>query len=451
MSISFKYIIPKFIAVKVKNKPELLRILDNMGWLFFDKILRLGVGLVVGVWVARYLGPKDFGLLNYALAFTGLFGAIATLGLQGIVIRDIVTLPSRTNSILGTAFTLRLIGGIISFLAIVFTISILQPDAILTKIIVGILGFSTIIQSGEVIKWWFESQVQSKYVVWIENGVFMFVAALKIGMIVLHASLLAFVLATFFETLLGGILLFFFYWQKTRKISLWKLDFSLARRLMAESWPLILSGLAVAIYMKIDQVMLGQMLGDQAVGIYSAAVRVSEVWYFIPGVIVSSVFPAIIEAKKTSETIYYQRLQKLYDYMVLIAFTVAIPMTFISTWIIKILLGNEYIEAGPILSVHIWASLFVFLGVASSNWFIVENKQILNFQRTTLGAISNILMNLFLIPRFGGIGAAYATVISYAVSVIGLDFFQKETKQIFAMKIKSFNIIKTTLLILKKT
>lgn len=434
---------------KIEHRPGFIKILDNIGWLFFDKVLRMGVGLLVGVWVARYLGPENFGLMNYAMAFTGLFGAIATLGLQGIVIRDIVNSPKNANAILGTAFILRFLGGLISFLAIIISISLLRPDETLTKIIVAIFGFILVIQSGEVIKWWFESQVQSKFVVWIENGVFLFIAAVKVSMILSHASLLAFVIVAFFEALLGAIFLLLFYWKKTGSLISWKPNLMVAKRLLRDSWPLILSGLAIAIYMRIDQVMLGQMMGDQAVGIYSAAVRVSEIWYFIPVVIVSSVFPSIIEAKKTDETLYYRRLQKLYDLMTWIAFVVAIPMTFFSTWLITLLFGQTYSQAGPILSIHIWSAIFVFLGVANSNWFIVENRQILSLQRTTLGAIANIILNLVLIPSYGIIGAAYATVISYAISVMGLDFFQNETKLVFKMKVKSFNLLRTTLILLK--
>lgn len=433
---------PDFFKRKVEHRPGLIKILDNIGWLFFDKILRMGVGLLVGVWVARYLGPENFGLLNYAMAFTGLFGAIATLGLQGIVVRDIVNYPQNANTILGTAFILRFIGGLITFLAIIISISLLRPDEMLTKITVAIFGFIIVIQSGEVIKWWFESQIQSKFVVWIENGVFLFIAAVKVGMILSHASLLAFVLAAFIETLLGALFLLLFYWKKSGSLSSWKPDLTIAKKLLLDSWPLILSSLAIAIYMKIDQVMLGQMLGDQAVGIYSAAVRVSEVWYFIPGIIVSSVFPSIIEARKIDEKLYYQRLQKLYDLIVWIALAVALPMTFVSPWLITILFGNDYTEAGAILSIHIWSALFVFLGVASSNWFLIENKQILSFQRTALGAITNVLLNLYLIPKYGTIGAALATVISYAIAGIFYDVFQKETHKMFKMKIQSFNLIR---------
>jgi PST family polysaccharide transporter len=197
--------------------------------------------------------------------------------------------------------------------------------------------------------------------------------------------------------------------------------------------------MAIMIYMKIDQIMLGQMLGDDAVGIYSAAVRVSEVWYFIPMMILASVFPSVLEAKKHDQTHYIQRLQLLYNLMVWLSVAIAIPMTFLSTPIIIALFGQAYAQSGQVLAIHIWASVFVFLGVASSQWFIAENRQILSFQRTALGAVINIGLNFVLIPKFGVVGAAYATVFSQAYVCLLFDLFQKETRPMFVMKLRSFN------------
>jgi len=193
------------------------------------------------------------------------------------------------------------------------------------------------------------------------------------------------------------------------------------------------------IYMKIDQIMLGQMIGDEAVGLYSAATRISEVWYFIPMAIVASVFPAILESKKRSEDEYYERLQKLYDLMAMISVGVALAMTFLSMLIVTSLFGEAYSEAGPVLAIHVWAAVFVFLGVASSQWFLAENLQILSFQRTALGAVVNVILNLWLIPLYGVVGAALATVFAQATASLFFDGIQKKTRRMFWMKIKSMN------------
>lgn len=434
-------LIPTFIHRRIAHRPNLLKIVDNIGWLFFDKILRMGVGLLVGVWIARYLGPEQFGLFNFALAFTGLFGAIATLGLQGVVVRDIVRDPDSARLTLGTAAMLQLIGGLLSFLLILGTIAHLRPDDTLARSIVAILGAMMLLKASDIAVYWFESQVQSKYTVWAQNSVFLVFAVIKVLLILQHAPLIAFVWTMLAEAVVVALILLIVMDLRGLALKSLRISTERARSLLRDSWPLILSSIAVTVYMKIDQIMLGQMIGDEAVGIYSAAVKISEVWYFIPMVIVASVFPAILEAKKHSEAQYYARLQKLYDLMVLISVSVALPMTFLATPVVKLLFGETYAAAGTVLAIHIWASVFVFLGVASSKWFLVDNRQMLSLQRTVAGAITNVVLNLFLIPDYGPVGAAIATVISYVIAAFLADLIQKETQKMFIMKLKSLNII----------
>lgn len=401
----------------------------------------MGVGLLVGVWVARYLGPEQFGLLNFSLAFTGLFGSIAVLGLDGIVVRDIVREPASAGITLGTAAMMQLIGGLVAYLLILGSIHYLRPDDTLARGIIGILGLMMLFKASDIAIFWFESQVQSKYTVWVQNGIFLMFAAIKVLLILQEAPLMALVWAMVGEAVLVAlILLIVMVWHG---VALHSLRVSVERgvTLLHDSWPLILSAIAVSVYMQIDQLMLGEMIGDEAVGIYSAAVKISEVWYFIPLAIVASVFPAILEARNQSVAQYHARLQKLYDLMVILSLSVAIPMTFLATPIVRFLFGEAYVESGIVLAIHIWASVFVFLGVASSKWFLAENRQLLSLQRTILGAIANVGLNLWLIPFYGSIGAAIATVISYAIADFFADLFQKETHQLFIMKLCSMNII----------
>jgi O-antigen/teichoic acid export membrane protein len=432
-------LIPAFIYQRIEHRPNLLKIIDNISWLFFDKILRMGVGLLVGVWVARYLGPEQFGLFNFATAFVGMFGVLAGLGLQGIVVRDIVRDPACKYETLGTASVLQLLCGSLAYVCVLGSIFWLRPDDTLAKFLVAILGSIILFRFSDVALYWFESQVLSKYIVWVQNGCFLIFAVIKVGLILSHAPLLAFAWATAAEALFVAVLIFFMLGLRGPKLQQLRFSLLRAKKLLTDSWPLLLSGIAIMVYMKIDQIMLGQMLGDDAVGIYSAALRISEVWYFIPMMIVASVFPAILESKKRDESQYLQRLQRLYDLMVWLSVAIALPMTFVSTPIVIALFGPAYAESGPVLAIHIWASVFVFLGVASSQWFIAENRQILSFQRTVLGAVINIALNYILIPKFGVLGAAYATVIAQASVCLFYDLLQKETHPMFVMKLKSFN------------
>jgi O-antigen/teichoic acid export membrane protein len=432
-------LIPSFVRIRISHRPNLVKIVDNLGWLLFDKVLRMGVGLLLGVWLARYLGPDQFGLFSFASAFVGMFGAVAGLGLQSIVVRDIVRNPSLKEETLGTAATLQFVGGLIAYSCAISTVFWLRPDDTLSKLLVTILSVVILFKFADVALYWFESQVLSKYIVWTQNVCFLIFAVIKIGLIVSHAPLLAFAWATAAEALLVAVLVLFMLGFRGLKLQQLRFSLKRAKTLLSDSWPLLLSGMAIMIYMKIDQIMLGQMLGDDAVGIYSAAVRVSEVWYFIPMMILASVFPSVLEAKKHDQTHYIQRLQLLYNLMVWLSVAIAIPMTFLSTPIIIALFGQAYAQSGQVLAIHIWASVFVFLGVASSQWFIAENRQILSFQRTALGAVINIGLNFVLIPKFGVVGAAYATVFSQAYVCLLFDLFQKETRPMFVMKLRSFN------------
>jgi PST family polysaccharide transporter len=430
--------VPAPLRARFEHRPHLLKALTNTGWLFGDQILRMAVGLFVGVWIARYLGPEQFGLLNYAMAFVALFGAIASLGLSGIVVRDLVKDPACANTTLGTAFVLQFIGGFLAFGLAIAVIGFARPDDGLAKLMVAVLGFVMVFKSSEVVKYWFESQVQSKYTVWVENGAFMVFAAVKVGLILTNASLMSFVWAVFAEGLLVAAGLLGMYAWRGGRLLAWHGHYHRAKILLKDSWPLILSGLAIMVYMRIDQIMLGQMLGDEAVGIYSAAVRISEVWYFVPMAIVASVFPSIIEAKKQSESLYYERLQKLYDLMTLLALGVALSMTLMSDWLIALFYGDGYSGAGTVLALHVWTGLFVFMGVASGRWYLSENLQKLAFTRTLSGAFINILANLLLIPEYGVQGAAIGTLLSQIAAAYLFDFLHPKTRAVFWMKSKSF-------------
>lgn len=432
-------LVPTFIVDKLRSRPNLSKILENFSWLFFDNILRMGVGLLVGVWIARYLGPEQYGILSFATAFTVLFGAIATLGLKEIVVRDIVRDPDSSSEILGTAGLMQLIGGLLSYILILVVIAYLRPDDSLARSIVAILGSIMLLKASDIAVYWFESQVQSKYIVWVQSSFFVVFAIIKIVMLLNQATITAFVWALLAEALVVGIATFIIMSKRGSSIFKMSANLSRAKKLLKDSWPLMLSVIAISIYMKIDQIMLGQMFGDKAVGIYSAATRISEVWYFIPTAIVASVFPAILEAKKRSEEQYYARLQRLYDLMVVMSVAVALPMTFLSSPLVTLLFGEAYHAAGAVLAVHIWASVFVFLGVASQKWLLAENRQILSLQRTVLGAVANVALNLWLIPLYGAVGAALATVASHALAAWLFDLMQPSTRSTFVMKMKSMN------------
>ena len=432
-------LIPRFIHRRIAHRPSLVKIVDNIGWLFFDKILRMGVGLIVSVWIARYLGPEQFGLLNFATAFVGLFGAIAGLGLHSIVVRDIVRDPDGKEATLGTAAVLQFFGGLLAYALILVVIFWLRPDDTLAKFLVAILGSVMLFKASEVAVCWFESQVLSKYIVWVQNGTFLVFAAIKVVLILQNAPLLAFAWAMMAEALVVAVLMLVMLGLRGPRLRQLRVTLARVQGLLADSWPLMLSGIAVVVYMKIDQIMLGQMVGDEAVGIYSAAVRISEVWYFIPMAIVASVFPAILQAKKRSEEEYYRRLQHSYDFVVFITASCAIPLWIFSDLIILLLFGNVYLDSAQIFSIYIWNTVLVGMGIARGKWLITENLQKLGFLYIGVSMLVNVIGNFLLIPQHGGIGAAYVTLFSTLTATIIAPAFLKKTRISSLMLLKSLS------------
>ena len=412
----------------------------NTSWLIAEKILRLLVGLFVGVYVARYLGPEQFGVLSFAMSFVALFGAFGRLGLDGIVVRNAVQNPESRDELLGTAFGLRIIGGLALIGAVFCSIQFtnIEPR---TKLMVMIISLGHVLQAFEVIDFYFQSQVLARLISIAGIVSLLVSSAIKLGLIQSEASLVWFAWVIVVEQGVKGIVLCIGYIAQRISLRQWRLRLSQAKILLQDSWPLILSGLAIMVYMRIDQVMIKMMLNNKAAGIYAAAVSLSEAWYFIPIVITSSFFPAIINAKKQSEMLYYQRLQKLYDLMVLLAVAIALPTTFLSPWVIKVLYGDEFLKASGALSIHIWAGVFVFLGVASGKWLLTENFMRLSFYRTFIGAAGNVILNLILIPLLHLNGAAIGTLLANFLAAYFFDAINLKTRRTFLMKTKSLCFI----------
>jgi O-antigen/teichoic acid export membrane protein len=368
-----------------------------------------------------------------------LFSAISILGLESISIRELVKQPGRRDDILGSVFLLRLVGGIVTIILIAITLYFSgEPTDI--SILILIVSTSAIFQSFSVIDYYFRAEVKAKYSVYVMAASVLFMSALKILLIILEAPLIYFAIVfsvEFFAAATGFLIV---YKYNKLKIINWKFSKEIAINLLKDSWPLILSGLVVAIYMKIDQVMIKNILDSEDLGYYAAAVRISEAWYFIPIALTNSLFPAIVNAKNVNEKFYLNRMQKLYDLLAWMAIAIAVPVSIFSSDIINILYGSEFRSAAPVLTIYIWAGVAVFLGVASSQYLITENFTKLSFFRTLIGMVFNVILNLLLIPKYGIIGAAYATLISYSAATFSLILVNKTSHQI-VMMLKSMLLI----------
>ncbi|WGL63769.1 flippase [Pseudomonas sp. CW003PS] len=408
----------------------------NTSWMMAEQMLRIVAGLLVGIWVARYLGPEQFGLFSYVLAFTAIFAGIAKLGLDGILVREFINQPQGRDVYLGTAFWLKVIGAFVVMAIMAAVVPFTSNDST-TNLYIFIIAAGLVFQSFEVVEFYFQSQVLAKVVSICKVIQLALSSAIKVYLVLTQADLFWFVCVTAFDTVSLAVSYFVAYKIRGNVSFLKRFEWPVAKQLLKDSWPLIFSSVVVMIYMRIDQIMIREMLGDYEVGIYSAAVRLSEAFYFIPMFVAASIFPAIINAKNKNKELYRQRLQKLYTFMVWFAIAIAIPMTFLSGWLILLLFGEAYQEAGQVLMIHVWAAVFVFLGAAFGRYLLAENLTKIAFQRTFLGALANILLNFWLIPVYGILGAAVATLIAQFITNYGYDFFDKRLHSQIAMKTKA--------------
>jgi len=413
----------------------------NTGFLFFERIVWAIVALTVWAFVIRYLGPQQFGLFSYALSFVFLFKILSDLGLDSIVVRGLVKNPEQKEVILGSAFLLKFIGAAFAIVIIIALTGILSIEYY-TRILIRVMSISLVFRAFNNIDFYFQSRVLSKYMVYSKLLALMAISILCLTFIQFKKPLVYFAYVIAIETAVISMGLIIFYKIMRQNVFSWRFSLVAIRNLLKDSWPIILSGLAISIYMRIDQIMIKQMLGAGPTGYYSAAVRVSEVFYFVPIALAGSLFPAIVNAKQKSDQIYYSRLHALFALFLWMALIIALFFSTLAFPLTKMLFGQKYLQSASVLSIHAWAGVFVFLGVARGKWAINENLQIYMMWYTIIGAVLNIVLNSALIPTMGIKGAAIATVISQFWAAVLSNLASSRTRSMFGLQIKAFNFIR---------
>ena len=418
--------ITKFRALK--EHQGFMKYFKNTSWLFAEKILRMVVGLFVGIWVARYLGPAQFGLLSYAQSFVGLFAAFATLGLDGIVIRELVKDESRRDTLLGTAFWLKVLGAFFTLGFLGIAVNFTTNDYF-TNIIIFIIASATIFQSFNVIDMYFQSKVMSRYVVFANIASLLITSAIKIVLILNKAPLIDFVWVVLFDSFILAMGYMYVYVHNHLSFKSWIFKFGIAKQLLRDSWPLILSGGLLMIQARIDQVMLQAMVGSKEVGYYSVALRLIEAFAFVPMILNGSIFPALVNAKKVSQELYRERFLNYYRLSFLLFLLVAIPIFLFSEKIIVLFFGIAYKPAGILLSLMAIRLFFTNTGVARSSFINIENLFKFSMITMLFGTITNIFLNYLMIPIYAAKGSIIATIVSFFVTVFVIDFIYPRTRE----------------------
>lgn len=353
-------------------------------------------------------------------------GPLMSLGLNSLISREILRRPSDSGLILGSSLVLRFSVGLI-VAAIVGAIGYgLRPFSdwdLLTLLVVA-----SSFQAANVFDYWLQAHVANHLAAGVRLAVLLVLSILRILAVGSDASFVVFVYFLSLEFILLAVGYLAVYWHLEHRLGNLKYSHKESHNLLRESRWLLLSGLAAVLYLKIDLVMLGMMLDDTALGVYAAAAKVSEVWYFLPAALVTSYFPALIHKRAEDAIAYDINIQKLNDLLFALAFCVAFSVSLAASWLVPTMFGDAYADAVPVLVVHVWAAILVFMRMLLSKWLIAENLLPLSLLSQLSGAVTNVILNLWWIPHYGALGAAYATLVSYAVSGYAVLFLHQDLR-----------------------
>ncbi len=413
----------------------------NFNWLFFDKLLRIFGGVFVGIWVARYLGPHDFGIINYSMAFISFFIFLPNLGLDQILIREIAKYPADVNQLLGTAFILKLAGALAAFILILILSYFLFPEKKITQIVILLLATAYIFQSFDVIDFYYQANILSKNVVIARDSAFIITSAIKIILILNKCSVIYFALCLLIDVTLSSLFLVLVYEHKVHRIRKWNFNKKLASKLLRYSWPLMFSVLLISIHTNIDQIMINNYLSKEEVGIYAAAVKLSGFWLFVPTIIVSTLFPYFVKLKSTNPKNYESKLLQLYSIMFWMGTCMGVVIFFLGDDIVVLLYGEPYRDAFKALVCNIWSGIFISQAIARGIWLVSENLQKYRLYNNLIAVGVNIVGNLILIPLLGITGAAISTLLTQALATWLFSFLWKPLRKSTWDLIKSSNPI----------
>jgi O-antigen/teichoic acid export membrane protein len=432
-------LLPKSLRRRLVGRSNLVTIIGNSSWLIGDKLLRLVFGLLVSAWVARYLGPAQFGELAYVLAYIALYQAVATLGLDGIVVRDIALDKSASGAILGTSFSLRLGAGMLCWAGAVGSMALLNGFDDQSVVLTALAGATLVFQAADTVDLWFQSQSQSRRTVLAKLAAFLVSNGIKVVLILTGSPLIAFAAVMALDAIVAGMGLMIAY-RRFPGPQRWHNALHTAKHLLREGWPFMLSGISIMIYMRIDQIMIKELLGGYELGVYAAVLPLATVWQFIPMTLMASLAPFVARKKAVSETAYWQALEKIFRVFSLLGWLVFVPTALLASVLVNFLFGDQYQSGSEVLTIYALTNLFINLGVAQNLWLFNEKKAIISLYKTLIGAIACVGLNFILIPILGLNGAAISAVIAMAFASVFSNLLF--SRKIFKLQISSFFLIR---------
>lgn len=436
--VSFDFII-RHIS-KLRKNQEFMKYFRNTSWMFAEQGVKIVSAVFVGIYIARYLGPEQFGLLSYAIAVVAVLAAITRLGMDSILVRELVVHPEDKQQYIGTAFGLMLIASIIGVVIVAGVIGLIESDP-QTKIYIWIISVGLIFQTLLVIDYAFQSQVKAKYSSIAKSVALSLSALIKICLVIFHADLLLFVLSYAFDHVLIALSLLIMYLTKQQPSFLFIFNAKLVKPLLKSAWPMVMSAVSIILYMRIDQIMIKNMLDSEQVGLYAAMTRVYEGWIMIPVILCASLLPAIVKMKSISQIQYEKRLILLFSIVFWLSMIVAVITALFSDVIINLTFGSEYAAASSVLVVIMWSSSFAALGSVTYRYLIAENMEKKIAVRTFVALAVNVTLNFILIPLYGIEGAAVATLVCIITANYLIDYLDSDLKQLIGIKNNALLIV----------
>lgn len=423
----------------MKKLLELLKgkLAQNAGWLIGAKIYQLVINLAISMLMARYLGPSNFGLVNYAASFTTLFTAICTLGIDSILVNEL--LHSRDNGrLLGSAIGLRLCSSGLSVLTILGLAWVLNPQEPITIQVVLLYSISLMFQCFDSINCWFQANLESKVTAMVSAAGYTVAAIYKAFLLITQKDVRWFAAAHAVEYAFVAMLLLLAYRKSRNRLQPIRFSASQGKELLGKSYHFIISGMMIALYSQMDRVMLKAMISEEAVGYYSCASTISTFWAFVLVAIIDAAKPVILAKFSENKRAFEVGLIRLYGTILYLSALATVGLSLLSKPLILIMFGKDYLPAQGTLCVLTCGTAFAYLGVARSIWLVPHGKQKFAKYIAACGATGNLILNLLLIPRLGILGAAIATVSTQIFNNFILGFLMPPIRENNKLILKAF-------------
>ena len=400
----------------------------NAGYLIVGKVIQMAFSLVISLLTARYLGPSNYGLINYASAYTGFAAALCTLGINNVLVREFIDHPHEEGMVIGTTLGLRAISSLLSALAIAAITFVLDANEPTTKLVVILASLGMVFQISEAFNYWFQSRLESKVTAMATLVAYLISSAYKVYLLIAGKSVAFFVLVSSLDYLCLGIILLIEYRKRTDS----KIRFSweYGKKLLGKSYHFIFSGLMISIYAQTDKLMIKHLIGQTENGYYATAVAICGMWCFILSAVIDSVYPSIMEASKdNNEVLFQKRNVQLYAIVFYLSAFVSLCFTILARPIILILYGESYLPAAAPLRIITWYTAFSYLGVARNAWVVAKDRQKYLFRIYAASALANVVLNYLLIPSMGASGAAIASLVAQVFTTLVVPFFIKDMRE----------------------